>query len=161
MVAREIEDIKGFTSDLFVGTKFDSFLLKEARFVTFAAFDIDGKVREDYYTREEREEGKIGEYSAWSALKPVCYFLIKGKRLPGSFKLVFKLPSAAVERFLRDRGLPFAPDQVEGLYLNIRYEEQRLVCVTGTSVRMFTLDKTLEQQWDAAAGAFIGAQRSL
>ena len=41
------------------------------------------------------------------------------------------------------------------------YEEQRLVCVTGTSVRMFTLDKTLEQQWDAAAGAFIGAQRSL
>lgn len=58
MVAREIEDIKGFTSDLFVGTKFDSFLLKEARFVTFAAFDIDGKVREDYYTREEREEGK-------------------------------------------------------------------------------------------------------
>ena len=90
MVALEIEDIKGFTSDLFVGTKFDSFLLKEARFVTFAVFDIDGKVREDYYTREEREEGKIGEYSAWSALKPVCYFLIKGKRLPGSFKLVFK-----------------------------------------------------------------------
>ena len=58
MVALEIEDIKGFTSDLFVGTKFDSFLLKEARFVTFAVFDIDGKVREDYYTREEREEGR-------------------------------------------------------------------------------------------------------
>lgn len=114
MVALEIEDIKGFTSDLFVGTKFDSFLLKEARFVTFAAFDIDGKVREDYYTREEREEGKIGEYSAWSALKPVCYFLIKGKRLPGSFKIVFKLAPEAVGNFLKNNGLPSHPTRWRG-----------------------------------------------
>ena len=91
----------------------------------------------------------------------MCYFLIKGKRLPGSFKIVFKLAPEAVGNFLKNNGLPFTHDQVEGLYLNIRYEEQRLVCVTGTSVRMFTLDKTLEQQWDAAAEAFIGAQRSL
>lgn len=156
MVALEIEDLKEFTSRLFVGEAFDACLLVEARFATFGIFEIDGTVQKDYFNSGEMEEKRIGAYVRWSAVKPFCYFLIKGKRLPVSFKIVFKLSPAAVERFLADRGIPMAPERVEGLYMNIRYEGQKLTCVTGTSLKIFTLDKTLEQQWDAAVKGFLG-----
>ena len=35
-----------------------------------------------------------------------------------------------------------------GLYLNIRYENGVLSCITGTSLKIFTLDKRLEYEWD-------------
>ena len=40
-------------------------------------------------------------------------------------------------------------EQVGGLYLNIRYEEQTMYCITGVSLNIFTLDKRIEQGWDA------------
>jgi len=44
--------------------------------------------------------------------------------------------------------LEFTADQVAGLYLNIRYENGVLSCITGTSLKIFTLDKRLEYEWD-------------
>ena len=42
-----------------------------------------------------------------------------------------------------------------GLYLNIHFENGRLSCVTGTSFKTFTLDKTLEHVWDEYAERFF------
>ena len=69
MIAIKIEDRKQFTSGLFVGDMFDSFLVKEASIVTFNAFTIDGRVRKGYYSKEEQEERKLEEYSFWSAVR--------------------------------------------------------------------------------------------
>ena len=49
---------------------------------------------------------------------------------------------------MRKENLGFTADQVAGLYLNIRYENGALSCVTGTSLKIFTLDKRLEYEWD-------------
>ncbi|MCI8516761.1 MAG: hypothetical protein HFG75_07840 [Hungatella sp.] len=148
MIACKIEDIRQFTSQLFVGTLFDSFLVREAQIVTFNTFHIDGRVRKEYYTDQELEERHIGELSAWESVKPVCFGLIKGKKLPGSFRIVFQLGADQTEAFLKQRQLPVRAEQISGLYLNIRYEEGSLYCVTGTSVNFFTMDKSLEQEWD-------------
>ena len=51
--------------------------------------------------------------------------------------------------------LPIRPEQVKGLYLNIRYEEGKLNCVTGTSINFFTLDKSLDMEWDEAVKLFF------
>ena len=88
-------------------------------------------------------------------MKPFCFSLIKGKRLPGSFKIVMQMPKEDTERFLSERKIPFTSNEVKGLYINIRYEEERLTCVTGTSVSVFTLDKTLDQEWDQAFKEFL------
>ena len=101
------------------------------------------------------EERQIGEYSAWETMKPVCFSLIKGKRLPGSFHIVLQLAKKQVERFLADRNLPVREEQVSGMYLNIRYENGELYCVTGTSVNFFTLDKSLDEEWDEAVRQFF------
>ena len=155
MIACNICDIKLFTKKLFIGETFDRFLLKEAEIVTFNTFSIDGRVHKSFYSEEERAEGQIEEYSTWKTLRPFCFSLIKGKRLPESFHIVLQLSGRAQEAFLRDRQTGFASSEVNGLYLNIRYEDKRLSCVTGTSVSRFTLDKTLEHEWDGAVKEFL------
>lgn len=155
MIALRIEDIKQFTTRLFVGETFDHFLVKEASVVTFNTFTIDGSIRPGYYSEEEMEEGGIGRYSSWGLIKPFCFSLIRGKKLPESFKIVLLLPPEGTKQFLSSRPIAFLPEQVRGLYLNIRYEEKRLTCVSGTSLSFFTLDKTLEEEWDQALKGFL------
>lgn len=92
MVSLQIEEIKEFTRQLFIGTTFDHFLLREAQIVTFNSFQIDGRIRPDYYSAEEREEQGIEGFSAWLALRPFCFSLIKGKRLPKAFTLFCSFP---------------------------------------------------------------------
>lgn len=159
MIALRIEDKKKFTSELFVGELFDRFFLREAVVVTFNTFTVDGRIRQGYFTEEELEQGRIEEYSPWSAVKPFCFSLIKGKKLPESFRIVLQYPAAAIERFLADNGVAMRAEQVKGLYLNVRYEEGQLQCVTGTAVNYFTMDKSLERAWDAAVEKFFRARQ--
>lgn len=155
MVALRIADMKAFTKKLFIGETFDRFLVREATIVTFNSFSIDGKVRHGFYSDEELEEGKIEAYSSWKALRPFCFSLIKGSKLPESFAIVFKLPPENVERFLKDRGSSWLPEQVGGLFINVRYEEKVLSCITGLSMNQFTMDRTLEREWDDSIKAFL------
>ena len=155
MIACNICDIKLFTKKLFIGETFDRFLLKEAEIVTFNTFSIDGRVHKSFYSEEERAEGQIEEYSTWKTLRPFCFSLIKGKKLPERFSIILKLPKAATEQFLTARKSQWLPEQVGGLFLNIHYENQHLSCVTGLSLNQFTLDKTLEREWDESIRTFL------
>lgn len=155
MIALRIGDLKQFTKKLFIGQTFDWFLVREAVIVTFNSFSIDGKVRQGYYSDEELEEGKIESYSSWRTLKPFCFSLIKGNKLPESFAIVLKLPPDQVERFLKERNSTWLPEQVGGIFLNIRYEDQVLSCITGLSMNQFTMDKTLDREWDDMVRIFL------
>ena len=155
MIALKIEDMKQFTARLFMGETFDHFLIREAEIITFNVFTIDGHIRQGYYSEEELEENQLEELSSWKMIRQYCFSLIKGKKLPGSFQIVLQMPPQAVEKFVAARQMPLRADQVNGLYLNIRYEEGKLFCVTGTSVSFFTLDKTLDSEWDQAVRSFL------
>lgn len=159
MIALKAEDVKAFTSKLFVKEDFDQFLVKEVQIVTYNSFVIDGRIRQGYFTDEEREEKKLGEFSPWSLLRPVCFSLIKGKKLPESFQIVLQLPEGNVKKFAASSGAGIDSSQIKGLYLNIRYEDGALYCVTGTSLAFFTMDKTLENEWDSAVRKFMLAHQ--
>ena len=135
MVALRMEDLKGFTAGLFMGELFDGWLVREAEIVTFNRFTIDGRIRQGYYSDWELEQNRIEDLSS-------------GKKLPESFYITLQLPPAQTEDFLKKANLEFTADQVAGLYLNIRYENGVLSCITGTSLKIFTLDKRLEYEWD-------------
>lgn len=155
MVALNIEEQKKFTSGLFIGDLFDPFLVREAEIVTFNRFAIDGRVRHGFYSDEELEEKRIEEFSAWKTVKPFCFSLIKGKRLPESFRIVFLLSPDAREKFVKKRMPDLLPESVGGLYLNVQYENQEMTVVTGISMNIFTLDKTLEREWDESVKKFL------
>jgi hypothetical protein len=158
MIALKIEDLRSCTTSLFAKDTFDEWLLREASVVTFNAFNIDGHIRQGYYTDDELEVNQIEDLSAWKVIRPICFSLIRGKKLPGSFQITLQLPPKQVAAFLRAVGSGVGEDQVGGLYLNFRYEEQALHCVTGTSLKVFTLDKRLEQEWDAWAEQYLKHQ---
>ena len=63
MIALNIEEMKPFTTKLFVGEVFDRFLVKEASVTTYNTFTIDGAIRSGYYTAEEKEALNLGELS--------------------------------------------------------------------------------------------------
>lgn len=158
MIALRIEEIKEFTSGLFLGTIFDCFLLREATVITFNTFSIDGHIKQGYYSERELEENQIEDLSAWAVIKPICFSLLKGKKLPGSFQITLQLCPADMEEFLLRSQVGLAAEQIGGLYINIRYEEGSLYCVTGTSLKVFTLDKAIEIEWDEYIRIFLRQQ---
>lgn len=157
MIALRIEDVKSFTSRLFVKEDFDAFLVREVNIVTYNSFTIDGHVKKGYYTQEEIEENQLEAFSTWKQLRPFCFSLIKGKKLPGSFQIVLQLPARNTERFAAQSGTGIDGSQIQGLYLNVRYEEGVLSCITGTALKFFTTDRTLEAEWDRAVKEFMRA----
>ena len=83
------------------------------------------------------------------------FFTDQGKKLPGSFRIVLQLPKAGTEKFAARTGAGIEGSQIQGLYLNIRYDDGKMYCITGTSLNFFTMDKTLDLEWDKAVKQFL------
>ena len=81
--------------------------------------------------------------------------MIRGKQTPLGFKFVFSLAPHNIEKLLIQKQLDFRPEDVQGLYLNIRFNQDGLFCITGTSLKTFSMDKSLEQAWDEMVQKFF------
>ena len=139
MVACKVIDIKGFMAKLLLKEIFDEFLVIEAEISTDIRFSIDGHIQEEFFTIEEREELPKERIALWKRLRPICFELIKGKKTPKNMKIVFR----------------YREEDIEGLYLHIRYEKESLYCITGVSMRIFTMEKGLEHSWDKKVQEFL------
>ncbi len=155
MTGFQIEEIGAFTRKLFLEKDFDGFLLKEASIVTFNRFTIDGRLHPGFYSAEEQETMELLAYSSWSQVRPICFSLIKGKRLPESFQITLQASPKLAKAFLEESRLSLGQEEIRGLYLNIRYENSRLQCITGTSLATFTMDRTADREWDAYVESFL------
>ena len=153
----QIGKIREFTSQLFAGTEFDGYLVSEAQFVTSCVFDIDGHVNKEFVGNEiampDYGEGLV----PWKKIKPVCFEIIKGKKVPQSFKIVFKLPRLAEESLLEESGVAADADRVSGMYLNITYKKGELSCTSGIALKTFKPDRTIETAWDECAARLVSA----
>ena len=157
MIALQILDVKEFTKHLFIGTVFHPFLLNEGTITTSHTTTIDGALHKNFFTEEEQAAMKLGDrdFSTWEEIKPMCFSIIKGKHTPLYFKFVFQLSRNDIEKFLNSSGIPMLTDDVFGLFLNITFDGTNLICTTGTSIRTFTLDKTLDNSWDIWIMTFL------
>ena len=133
-------DTKKCMNALLLHPAFDSFLFIEGDITTFNTFQFNGRLKKD-----DRE------YALWRELREFCLSLIKGKRTPLGFHFVLSMSAPNIARLLEQEHLSFAPADVQGLYLNFKYDGTKLSCTTGTSMNLFTLDKSLEQAWDKMA----------
>jgi len=155
MVALKLTDTKHFMAHLLLKDTFDQFMFIEGEIVTFATFTFDGYTKKDFFTLEEDSDVKLEEFARWKQLKELCFSIIKGKRTPLSFKLVFRLSEENVAKLIERNQLDFQPSNVQGLYLNLRFENGTLQCVTGSSLKTFSLDKSLEHAWDSMVLRFF------
>ena len=125
MIALQITDTKDFTTKLFLQEVFDPFWV------------VEGSLR------------------THCTLRPLCFDFIKGKKTPLGFKFSFRLSDSNTEKLLGQSGVSLSLADVAGLFLNIRYQEGKILVTTGTSLRLFTTDKSLDHAWDAMVQRFF------
>ena len=148
MLALKITDQKDFTNKLFLGDTFDLFCLNQAEITTSKTefFDND---QQEFLSSSHRT------YSLWKEVKPICYSIIRGKRSPLSFKIVLQFSPNKAAALLQNSSLPFPPEQVAGLYLNLQYKNKTLLCTTGTSLKTFFPGKELDHLWEQYVTEFF------
>lgn len=151
MVAFTLDQIKDFMSQLLLTDTFDSFSFIEGEIITFNTFRIDGLIQKDFFDTGT----DLPEYSPWKSVRDYCFSIIRGKRTPLGFRFVFRLSAKNTARFVQQHVPSMRPEEITGLYLNIHYDGNRLSCVTGTSMRTFTMDKTAEHAWDETVERFF------
>lgn len=164
MVSVEITGIKEFMNKLLNSEAFDSFYLEEAVIATFNTFIIDGHLiksdtdelpdRPDNFPAGGQPAGQNNGqpspvYSTWKQLRPIVFSLIRGDRVPHSMKLTLHAGSNYMHRLKNRPEASAYAASIKALAVNIRYENGRLRCVTGTSYQTFIMDKTIDNIWDS------------
>lgn len=157
MLSLTIKDTKNFMSQLLIKEVFDSFHLSEAVIKTANSYTISGEMNKDFFSEEEFHNLPDQNYTRWTAVKPFCFSLIKGNKVPSYMKIVFLLPKDMVTKLIAESNAGLAFNDINGLFLNIKYTEGKVSIVTGTSIKIFTLDKTLEHTFDAFVKSFLFA----
>lgn len=157
MIALQITDLGIFMNSLLKGAMFDHFLLQEATITQAISYTIDGALNKDYYSEDELEEMGLTNASClpFSYIRPVCFELLKGKKKPGYFKFVFLLSPENQANTIARSGSSFNSEDISAMYLNLTYKNNILTCTTGISYKLFSLDKTLEQEWDRLVKIFF------
>lgn len=143
MLSLTIKDTKNFMSQLLIKEAFDGLFLSEAVIKTANSYTISGELNKDFFSEEEWNELPEKSYSRWSSVKPFCFQLIKGSKVPSYMKMVFLLPPEQVTKLLSDNQTALTPDDINGLFLNIKYQDGAVSVVTGTSIKVFHLIKPL------------------
>lgn len=152
MIALELTEVKECMAKLLLSETFDPFYFIEGEITTFGTFTMDGYLKKEFF---DSEEIPTRDYALWKDMREYCFSLIKGKRTPLSFKFVLGLSDSNIEKLLMQQGLDFKPQDVRGLYINLKYDGTKLQCVTGTAMNLFTMDKSLEQAWDKMIQKFF------
>ena len=145
MIILQITQLKNFMNTLLRLETFDRFPVSEASITTFTTFSIDAQLL--------KEKGRTR--LLWKDVKSFCYSVIKGKRTPLQFKFVFQLPQAACEKMIADHALPLEIENVFGCFLNFQYKDGKLLLTTGTSLQIFTMDKSLDRVFDEEVRQFL------
>lgn len=152
MISLKLTNRKVFMKHLLLMETFDHFLFIESEITTFNKFSINGYLQKDFF---EGEEKPALEFAFWNQVREFCFSIIKGKQTPLNFKIIFSLSPENIARLISQYQLDFHPENVQGLYLNIRFDGNALQCITGTSLKTFSMDKSLEQAWDKMVQRFF------
>ena len=140
-------------SHLLLLDTFDRFFFIKGEVQTCITVDIDGYMQKEFFDPEDVDH--VEEYARWERVRPFVFSLIKGKHTPLGLRLIFCLSPEDTARLIRQNDLDFQAENVQGLYLNLRFDGSSLQCITGTSLKTFVIDKSLEHAWDKAVQKFL------
>lgn len=151
MICLKIKNTKEFMQKFLMSEAFADFLLTEARIDTFVSFNIDGRIRRDFYTKEEQELQEIHEFAHWESVRPQVVQMVKGKRTPLLMKLVLAyMPKKAEELLGKEEQAAAGRNFIKYLLCTVKYESGGITLTGGVSYQGFTMDKAPEKCWDRA-----------
>ncbi|MBP5224396.1 MAG: hypothetical protein J6Z38_02285 [Lachnospiraceae bacterium] len=154
MLSVTISDLKAFTRLLFSDDAFDQFLLHDANFTTAYTVNVSGILNPEFFEEDENkpEENCV----SWGRFRPVATDLIRGKKLPVSFRIVLVTSKKSTEALVKRTG--FSGCEVSSLSVNVSYRGKVLTLTTGIAYGGFTLDKSLDRYWDDSVRKFLDSK---
>ncbi len=157
MIALRLSDKKTFMNQLLCSEIFDRFLLLEASVAKEATFSIDGRINASFYTKEELDEQNLSDAKIlpYAKLRPICYQLIRGSHTPVSFKFILMLSPQNTANTLLHSESGFTESDIKGIFLNLTFQNGQLLLTTGISYASFSMDHTLDQEWDLLVKKFL------
>lgn len=142
-----IEDTKECMAKLLKDTIFDEFLCTSFEMVALYKVNIDGQLRPEYLSSDEKEIIGQRKYIKWADLKVNVFEMIKGHKTPTSLKIVFGLKDGAKDALLNK--INFTETKaINNFTFSFFFENKRIKIITGTNYATFTLDKQAEQYFD-------------
>ena len=144
MQSFRITDVKGFMATLLTKESFDDFLLVEATIHNRIAYVIDGHMAGD-------EKPCV----PYAEVRSLIFDMIKGKQTPEYFQFVLQLSPEAKDNLIENSDVVLQSADVVSLSMNIRYQNNELTVMTGTSLRIFTVDRSLDEVWDHWVRQFL------
>ena len=149
MICLKIKNVKEFMHKFLMSDTFADFLLMEARIDTCVSYSVDGRIRRDFYTKEEQETEKVREFADWEFVRPQIVQAVKGKRTPLFMKLVLAYDPGRAEKLLEKEEQALGGGGfIRYLLCTVKYEGGVLTLTGGVSYQGFTMDKSPEKCWD-------------
>lgn len=130
----ENDEVKTFMQKLLKEDAFDKLEIRNICLETIVRYEILGNINKDYLQQDEQRY-----FVKWKELKPYVVNLIKGNIKPKLFKIVFSLDDDTIQSLC---------DNANAMFLNITYQNEKIIGTTGTSQKVFALDKKEEKIWE-------------
>lgn len=147
MIGFMIEDTKECMQKLLKDSIFDEFLCTQFELIGLYKVAIDGQIRMEYLSSDEKEILEDRKYIKWSDIKTIAYDMIRGHKTPSSIKIVFSLNQKATEGILSRTNFT-GSKTINSFTFSLMYENKRIKVITGTNYASFTMDKQAEQYFD-------------
>lgn len=146
-----IENIVNFTTKLFKGQIFDDFLFLEGNVMSNCSYTLNGRLNKSIYSTEELSSVSEPFLASWHDIKPIFSSMVNtvfSDTHNIKYHLTLCLSPEQTRKLLVNSQSLITFNDIESLHINIRYENGKIICTTGTSLKIFTLDKSLEQYFD-------------
>ena len=126
---------------------FDRFLFCEGELHTYSSFQMDGRINRNFFDSEELDS-LTEDYILWGKIRNIFFDVIKGKKAPTKMKLILALPRERYSDFINQTATSLTASDLSGLFLHIHYEHSAIQLITGSSLKIFSMDKSLDHSWD-------------
>lgn len=149
MQSIEILDIKNFMQLLFQTDILDPYEFVSSTLCTDMYYTLDGHINRGFFNEEEMNDLKLdgSTYLPWHAAKEKIFLLIKGKKTPSQMKIVLKACKEQKQTFLSMTNSSLKPNDIDGIFLNIIFQDKKLNVICGISYKIFTMEKVLEKEF--------------
>ena len=153
MIALQLLEVKPFMNKLLASDMFHNFLLSEAVIVNGVTYTIDGHVT----SQTDANQKDLFPYKliTFDKVQRSLFEMIKGSHTPSYMKYVFCLTPENVSNTLSSIGSALTSNDISGMYINLVFQDNHLLCTTGISYNIFVKDHALEQEWDRLVKLFL------
>ncbi len=151
MQSIHILDIKPFMQLLFQTEQLNEYEFVSADIRTDMTYSLDGHINRSFFSEEELIQYSLTQrsYLTWSIAREKVFTLIKGKRTPSLLKIVLRASVPETENLISSTNSSLNSNDIDGIFLNIIFQENKLNVICGISYKIFTMDKELESEFSA------------